>query len=113
MSFHNASSSSRALVLASTLALSALPARALPPGGALRHRDDRGDLTVFFETLRSVWLHVWGKEGMSIDPSGRPDGFGMTSVQGNEGMTIDPSGRPTITSSGEGTDEGMSIDPDG
>ena len=73
----------------------------------------------FFETLRTAWLGVWGEEGITIDPNGRPTGSGMTNVQGNEGMTIDPSGRPTasgggtVTTSGEKTDEGMSIDPSG
>jgi hypothetical protein len=59
---------------------------------------------------------VWGEEGVTIDPDGRPMGSGMINVIGNEGMSIDPSGRPTgggNANPGEGTDEGMLIDPHG
>lgn len=119
MSCRDSRSSSRALALAALLTLSTLPAHALPLEGSFRLRDDKGTFTAIFETLRSAWLSVWGEEGITIDPHGRPDGSGMTNVLGNEGMSIDPSGRPTgsgggtVPTPGERTDEGMLIDPHG
>ena len=108
--------SSRALVLALVLAFAAFPALAMPRDGSSRRNDDHGAFTAVLETLRSVWLSVWGEEGATIDPNGRRTSSGMTHVIGNEGMSIDPSGRPTggnATTPGEGTNEGTSIDPHG
>jgi hypothetical protein len=110
------SRSSRALVLAAALSLAALPVRAMPMDGASRLSGGHGAFTAIFETLRSVWLNVWGEEGVTIDPDGRPTGSGMTNVLGDEGLTIDPDGRPTggnATTPGEVTDEGITIDPHG
>ena len=88
----------RVLILAALVVLPALPARALPLDGGGRFRDDRGSVTSFFEELRSFWRGLWGsslmKEGMSIDPSGRPPG-GATTPPGatpDEGMSVDPHG---------------------
>jgi hypothetical protein len=106
----------RALVLATVLVLPALPAHALPLGSTFRLSDGRSAFSVFLEDLRSVWRSLWGSEGITIDPDGRPKGSGMTNVVGREGMSIDPDGKPTggnVTSPGEGPDEGMSIDPNG
>jgi hypothetical protein len=88
----------RALVLTALVVLPALPVRALPLDGGGRFRDDRGGVTSFFEELRSFWRGMWGssltKEGVLIDPNGRPPG-GTTpppSVTPNEGSSIDPHG---------------------
>jgi len=88
----------RALVLAAAVLLPALPLRALPLDGPARLRDDRSAFTVFVDELRSFWHGLFDqsgshssttKEGMTIDPSGRPSG---TTTSGDEGMTIDPHG---------------------
>jgi hypothetical protein len=116
MSIRDSRRSARALVLAAALALAALPAHAMPMDGASGFSGGHGAFTAIFETLRSVWLNVWGKSGLTIDPDGRPRTSGMTNVFGNEGMSIDPSGRPTggnAPNPEEGTDEGMLIDPHG
>jgi hypothetical protein len=109
----------RALVLAAVLVLPALPARALPLESAFRLSDGRSAFSVFLEDLRSVWRSFWGQEGMTIDPSGRPNGSGMSNVVGREGITIDPDGKPAgsnggnVTNPGQGTNEGITIDPNG
>jgi hypothetical protein len=114
MSIRDSRRSSRALVLAAALAFASLPARALPLENGSRLAG--GAFTSFFETLRSVWLNVWGDSGMTIDPDGR-NGSRMTHAIANEGMSIDPNGHPTsggnATNPGEWTDEGTSIDPHG
>jgi hypothetical protein len=86
---------------------------------AFRLSDGRSAFTTFFQDLRSVWRSLWGREGMSIDPDGRPNGSGMTNVVGREGITIDPDGKPAgsnggnVTNPGQGTNEGITIDPNG
>lgn len=115
MSIRDARRPFRALVLSAVLALAAFPALAMPMNSASR-LGERGAFTAIFETLRSIWLSVWGEEGITIDPDGRPGTSGMTNVIGNEGMSIDPNGRPTgggNANPGEGTDEGVLIDPNG
>jgi hypothetical protein len=73
-----------------------------------------------FTQLWSFLQHLWGAEGMSIDPNGRataaPAPRSLTHVSGAAGMLIDPDGShatatpaPTPVSG----DSGMSIDPDG
>jgi hypothetical protein len=116
MSNRDSRRSARALVLAAVLAFASFPALAMPRNGASR-LSDGGAFSAFFETLRSVWLNVWGESGLTIDPDGRPASSGMTNVLGNEGVLIDPNGGGTgggnATTPGEGTDEGITIDPHG
>lgn len=94
----------RVLAVTALVLLPVLPARALPLGGA-RFSDERGAFLGFFDEVRSLWLGLWGKEGILIDP------HGTASPLVKEGMTIDPNGRPTGTN--PTTDEGMSVDPHG
>lgn len=101
----------RILVLAALLVLPALPAHALPRGGALRFGSE-SFFSSFVVEVRTFFRGLWGAEGMLIDPHGQPTGnTGMTNVSGQEGMSIDPDGRPTgNTATGE---NGMLIDPNG
>ena len=105
MSIRDSRRSSRALVLAGILAFTAFPALAMPGDGASRRNEGRGSFMTLMDTLRSVWLGVWGEEGMSIDPDGRPGIPKMINILGNEGMSIDPDGRPAAnpTTPGEWT----------
>jgi len=88
----------RTLVLAAAILLPALPLRALPLDGPARLRDDRSAFTLFVNDLRSFWHGLF-------------DQSGSHSSTMKEGMTIDPSGRPSGTN--PGSDEGTSIDPHG
>jgi len=115
MSSRDSGRSSRALVLAAVLAFASFPALAMPRDGASR-LSNGGAFSSFFEALRSIWLNVWGEEGVAIDPAGRPAGSGMTNVLGNEGMSIDPNGGGSggnATTPAGGTDGGTPIDPHG
>jgi hypothetical protein len=96
----------RVLAVTALVLLPVLPARALPLGGA-RFSDDRGAFQGFFDEVRSLWLGLWGKEGMSIDPNG------TAASQRKEGVLIDPNGRPTGTNPSPTPDEGITIDPNG
>jgi hypothetical protein len=106
MSFRNSRRALRALVVVVLALLPALPARALPLDGA-RFGDDRGAVMGFFDELRSFWLGLWGKEGITIDP------HGTAGALRKEGMSIDPNGRPTGTNPEPTSDNGMLIDPHG
>jgi|GEM_PF-4518650 len=90
----------RALVLAAAILLPAASASAAPLGGPARVRDDRGAFTMFLDGLRSFVRGL-------LDPRG------AHSSATKEGMSIDPSGRPSGTNPGATTDEGMLIDPHG
>jgi len=119
MSIRDARRSSRALALTAVLTFACVPAFAMPRDGASRPGAP-GAFTAIFETLRSVWLSVWGDSGLTIDPDGRQGGSGMFNVHENEGVLIDPNGgRPAgsgggnATPPGEGPNEGITIDPNG
>jgi len=88
----------RAVLLASLVALSALPVRALPLDAGVRSRDDRAVFTGFLNELRRVWAGLW-------------DSNGFSNVFSKNGMLIDPSGAPAPPN--PTTDEGITIDPHG
>jgi hypothetical protein len=84
----------RTLLLATVLLLPAA-AHAAPL------RESRAVGRSFFssvlDSVRGVfsgWVNVYGKEGVSIDPNGKPTGTtgGTSTPQGEEGMLIDPHG---------------------
>jgi hypothetical protein len=54
--------------------------------------------------LDAGWSVVWGEDGSSFDPNGRP-----AAARREDGSSIDPDGRIAVTSG----DYGSSIDPDG
>jgi hypothetical protein len=107
-----------ALTLAALLALPslALAAPRYPASAAAPEAHaGQGVFTQFWSFLQ----HLWGAEGMSIDPNGRataaPAPRGLTHVSGAEGVLIDPDGRAKATPAPTHVsgDAGMLIDPDG
>ncbi len=105
------------LALALTLALAGLPSLAFAAPRVHREaarETHAGRVTQAWSFLQ----HLWGSEGMSIDPDGsrRTATAGLTHVSGNSGMSIDPDGARRTAPTGLthlSGDSGMSIDPDG
>jgi hypothetical protein len=108
-----------ALLAAALLLASTLPAAAAGGtgrGAAVGSASWRGFLAEV-----SAWLGgrvaagldlVWGEDGSSIDPNGRPSAAnptgGTATTWGEDGSSFDPNGRATTNGDG-----GSSIDPDG
>ena len=109
MSFRNSPRAIRILLLAALILLPALPAHASPNGTA-RLLGDGSIFTAFVDELRTLWTGFWGDSGCTIDPDGR-----MRSAQEREGTSIDPHGGTNggTPTPGTGTDEGITIDPNG
>jgi hypothetical protein len=103
------------LALALTLALAGLPSLAF--AAPRMHREVTRETHASMVTQAWSFLqHLWGAEGMLIDPDGRQTVHAVTHVSGAEGMSIDPDGARRTATSGLthlSGDSGMSIDPDG
>jgi len=105
------------LALALILALAGLPSLAFAAPRVHREvarETHAGRVTQAWSFLQ----HLWGSEGMLIDPDGsrRTATAGLTHVSGNSGMSIDPDGAHTTAISGPthaSSDAGMLIDPNG
>lgn len=86
-----------ALVVAASLALVPAAAQARPSGTARDHRAALSlpqQTSLVFGNLWQTLTRVWGKSGMTIDPSGQPapPAGGTGQAPSDTGMTIDPDG---------------------
>jgi hypothetical protein len=103
------------LALALTLALAGLPSLAFAAPRVHREvtRETHAGMVI---GAWSFLQHLWGSEGMLIDPDGRQTVHAVTHVSGAEGMSIDPDGARRTATSGPthvSSDAGMLIDPNG
>lgn len=86
-----------ALVVAASLALMPAAAQARPSGAVREHRAALSlpqQASLVFGTLWHTLTSLWGKSGMTIDPSGQPapSATGTGPAPSDTGGSIDPDG---------------------